>query len=180
MVTFDLDGVLCRPPFGINPGGPRRGDGGVGRGTGLFGWLLWRTERWRYIGRKPMPGASRAFAAASTVADCVILTARGEAARPLTERWLRRHLGVVPQLEMRCDRAEASARYKARRVRELGAVVHIEDDPNTARLVGPIARVLLMDWPRNRGLDAPNVVRVQSVMEAGERVRVLLSQTQSP
>ena len=145
----------------------------------MFRWLLWRTERWRYIGRKPMPGASRAFAAASSAADCVVLTARGEAARPLTERWLRRNLGVVPQLEMRYDRSESSARYKARRVRELGAVAHIEDDPNTARLVGPIAQVLLVDWPRNRGLDAPNVVRVQSVAEAGERVRALVSPTES-
>ena len=163
LLTFDLDGVLCRPPFEINPG-PGRGkrrDAPGKRG------LLWRTEAWRYRGRKPMPGAVAGFRLLGKAFRCEILTARSEVARTLTERWLKRHFGEVPVVHMRPGWQETSAQYKARKVQELSPVAHFEDDPHTAEwLAELIPDVFLVDWPRNRWLDLPNVHRVSVLDDA--------------
>ncbi len=167
LLTFDLDGVLCRPPFGINPGSGRdkrrdvRGKGGI----------LWLTERWRYLGRKPMPGALEAFERLCEVFDCVVVTARGEQARPLTERWFQRHLGTVPRVEMRSSPRETSAQFKVRKLSELGPEAHFEDDPFTAQWAAELLpRVYLVDWGRNRWLAGPNITRVGSVADAVEEL----------
>jgi len=163
LLTFDLDGVLCRPPFGINPGSARgkRRDAPAKRG------VLWRTEGWRYRWRKPMPGAVDAFRALSERFDCVILTARSETARPLTEAWFRRYFGFVPVIHMRPGWEETSAQYKARKVQELHPIAHFEDDPHTAEwLAELLPQVFLFDWPRNRWLRAPNITRIGSIAEA--------------
>lgn len=163
LFTFDLDGVLCRPPFGINPGsGKRKKRDAAGRRG-----ILWRTEGWRYRGRKPMPGAVDAFKSLCERFDCVILTARSEIARPLTEAWFQRHFGFVPIIHMRLGWEETSAQYKARKVRELRPIAHFEDDPNTAEwLAELILQVFLVDWPRNRWLEAPNIVRIGAIADA--------------
>jgi len=164
IVTFDLDGVLCRPPFGINPG--RLKNPGSGRRPGIGAFLLRHTERWRYAFRRPMPGALDGFREAGRFADCIVLTARGEIARGATERWFVRYMGEVPRLEMRADLSERSAEFKRRRVAELAAAAHVEDDPNTAQLIAGTIPVFLVDWPRNRGLEGENVTRVGGVKGA--------------
>lgn len=169
IVTFDLDGVLCRPPFGINPG--RLRESGKRSGTSP---LLWMTERFRYFGRQPMNGAREGFQAASALAECVVVTARGEAARTYTERWLARHLGTLPKLEMRPHRHEPSPQFKQRIIGELGAAAHFEDDPNTALIVAEQVPVFLVDWPRNEGLAGPRIFRVSQIRDAVERLSSLL------
>lgn len=163
-MTFDLDGVLCRPPFGINPGKGRekRRDAPAKRS------LLWLTERWRYAFRKPMPGAIAGFRAAAEVANVCVVSARGEQARGLTEAWFRRYFGAVPQLHLRPSWHESSAQFKARRIQELGAVAHFEDDPFTAQWIADLGpRVFLLDWARNRWLPAhAKIQRVHSIAEA--------------
>jgi hypothetical protein len=163
VLTFDLDGVLCRPPFGINPGK------GTGKQPGTKGkkGLLWYTEGWRYRGRKPMPGAMSRLRELSTVYDCKVVSARGEAARPLTEAWFRRYLGYCPELYLRPHWRETSAAFKARKVVQLGAAAHFEDDPHTAAWLSElIPRVFLVDWPRNRWLTRPNVQRIVTLSQA--------------
>lgn len=164
LITFDLDGVLCRPPFGINPGSGRnkRRDAAGTRS------LLWITERWRYAFRRPMPGAVDGFNAIARVADVCVLSARGEQARAATEAWFRRYFGFVPALHLRPSWQETSAQFKARRVAELGARAHFEDDPFTAAWVAELVdRVFLVDWPRNRWLpQQANIQRVRSVVDA--------------
>jgi len=163
VVSFDFDGVLCRPPFGINPGKGRKKRRGAPGKKGL----LWRTERWRYYGRKPVPGALEALAAIRDIALPVIVSARGEQARPLTERWLKRHLGWVPELNLRPHWRETSAQFKVRRLAEMGAAAHFEDDPFTALWVADaVCPVFLVDWPRNRWVDDPRLVRVQRLVDA--------------
>jgi hypothetical protein len=163
VLTFDLDGVLCRPPFGINPGSGKRKRRDARGKPGL----LWLTERWRYLGRQPMPGALRAFERLSASYECIVVTARGEAARPLTERWFDRHLGRVPRLLMRPSPAETSAQFKVRVIGEIAPEAHFEDDPFTARWVAEfVPRVFLVDWRRNRWLKGANIVRLRSVDEA--------------
>jgi hypothetical protein len=118
-----------------------------------------------------MPGARQALAECAEFADCVILTARGEGARGATEGWVGRYLGRDLRLEMRPSRSETSAEFKLRRATELGSIAHVEDDPNTALLLAPSIRVLLVDWKRNAGVEHENVVRVRGVGEAVERLR---------
>lgn len=163
LLTFDMDGVLCRPPFGINPGStldkPRDRPGTRG--------LLWRTERWRYAFRRPMPAAPAAFRRLSEQYECRVLTARSEVARDLTERWFERWFGVVPVIHMRADWHETPAQFKTRTITELGASAHFEDDPFTARWVSELVpAVFVVDWRRNRALEGANVYRIATIADA--------------
>ena len=163
LLTFDLDGVLCRPPLGINPGTGRdkRRDAPGKEG------LLWRTEGWRYRGRKPMPGAVEGFRACQERFRCAVVTARGLPAQDLTRDWFHRHFGFVPELHMRPSWEETSARYKARKMAELQPMAHFEDDPFTAQWLSELLpAVFLVDWTRNRWLQGANIHRVQRVADA--------------
>jgi hypothetical protein len=165
VLTFDLDGVLCRPPFGINPGkNDRKARRVEGRKT-----LLHITEPYRNFGRRPMPGAAEGYALLAQDFDCKILTARTEQTRKPTEAWLRRWFGDV-DLHLRGDWRETPAAFKVRRTQELGALAHFEDDPHTAAWVAEhIPAVFLVDWRRNRWLDVANVHRVYRLAEAREK-----------
>lgn len=163
LITFDFDGVLCRPPFGINPGKGmnKRRDAPGTKGP------LWRTERWRYLGRKPMPGAAEGFRLLATEYDTAIVSARSGVATGLTTRWLQRHIGIVPPLNLRPHWRETSAQFKVRVLSVLQPLAHFEDDPHTARwLAELLPAVFLVDWPRNRWLEAPNIHRIASLSEA--------------
>lgn len=173
LLTFDMDGVLCRPPLGINPG---TGTGKRRDAPGKRG-LLWATEGWRYHLRKPMPGAVEGFRALSERFECVVVTARGGPAEALTRRWFERHFSFVPALHVRPHWDETSAQYKVRKMRELQPLAHFEDDPFTAAWVAEvIPQVFLVDWPRNRALSGDNIHRVSSLTEA---VAVLEGRTHS-
>jgi len=165
LLTFDLDGVLCRPPFGINPG---TGTNKSREAAGKRG-ILWRTEAWRYRWRRPMPGAIEGFTALAKEVRCVVVTARGKPAEGETREWLRRYLGETPELHLRPDWTETSAQYKARKMRELHPLAHFEDDPFTAQWVSElIPHVFLVDWPRNRALMGSNIHRIQRLADASE------------
>ena len=163
VITLDLDGVICRPPLGINPGRGQHKQR-VGQGTKS---LLWRTERWRYARRKPMDGAVEGLRRLAETFDCQVVSARSEEARAFTEHWFERYAGFVPGLSLRPDWREKPAQFKVRRIVELGAIAHFEDDPHTAQWVAElIPDVFLIDWWRNRWLHAPNIHRIQRLSEA--------------
>jgi hypothetical protein len=170
LITLDLDGVLCRPPFGINPGsGRHRRRDAPGKPN-----LLWLTERWRYFGRQPMPGAREGLAALRESFDCHIVTARATVAEPHTRRWLARNFGDPPPIHFRPHWRETSAQFKVRMMAELGPVAHFEDDPFTAAWVAEIVpHVFLVDWPRNRWLEGPNIHRIGRLGEASLLLRPL-------
>lgn len=162
-LTFDLDGVLCRPPFGINPGSGthKRRDAPGKKG------LLWRTESWRYHGRRPMRGAVAGFKALQDQFECVVVTARGLPAESLTHAWFERHFGFVPELHMRPSWQETSAQFKARKMAELQPIAHFEDDPFTALWVAELVpAVFLIDWRRNRRVEAERVRRIEVLADA--------------
>ncbi len=163
ILTFDLDGVICRPPFGINPG---RNQQKSRDGSGTRN-VLWLTERWRYSGRKPMPGAREGFSALSREFDCHVLSARADVARGGVERWFERYIGIVPPIHLRHTWAEKPAQFKARMAGELTPLAHFEDDPHTAEWVAEIVpAVFLVDWPRNDWLTGPNVYRIRQIGES--------------
>lgn len=163
LLTFDMDGVLCRPPFGINPG---KGHGKRRDAQGKRG-LLWMTESWRYHLRKPMPGAVEGFRQLARDYECVVVTARGGPAEALTRRWFERYFGEVPALHVRPGWHETSAQFKARKIGELKPVAHFEDDPFTAAWISELVdAVFLVDWTRNRWLAGEKIHRIRAVAEA--------------
>lgn len=163
LLTFDLDGVICRPPFGINPGkGQHKSRDGDGSRN-----LLWMTERWRYIGRKPMPDAREGLHLLGERFECQVVSARSVDAAALTTSWFRRYLNLEVPLNLRPGWHEKPAQFKVRRLAELKPVAHFEDDPHTAAwLAELLPAVFLIDWPRNRWLELPNVYRISRLREA--------------
>ena len=168
ILTFDLDGVLCRPPFGINPGKNQDKERKKeGRRT-----FMAPTEAYRYYLRRPMAGAREGFAWLNESYDCQVLTARTEVTRKATEGWLQRWLGFVPTLHLRASYEETPAAFKVRRSGEIGALAHFEDDPHTALWVADVLPlVFLVDWWRNRWLEDERIHRVRWIAEAGPILR---------
>lgn len=172
LLTFDLDGVICRPPFGINPG---RGQHKSREGEGSRNFL-WMTERWRYMGRTPMPGVREGLRRLGDQFECQVVSARSVDAFGYTSSWFRRYIGVEIPLNLRLEYRETPARFKARRVAELKPIAHFEDDPHTAAwLAELLPAVFLVDWPRNRWLVLPNVHRINRLEEALPVLERLLS-----
>ncbi|HEX6032589.1 MAG TPA: hypothetical protein VFY90_14240 [Tepidiformaceae bacterium] len=163
ILTFDLDGVLCRPPFGINPGSGRHK-----RRDKAGKWnVLWLTEPGRYMLRRPMPGAVEGFRELSARFDCRVLSARAGHSLGFTQRWFRKHFGAVPELYLRPTWEETPAQFKVRIVQELGATAHFEDDPFTAQWVAELLpAVFLVDWGRNRWLEGERIHRIERIKDA--------------
>ena len=168
LLTVDLDGVICGPPFRVNLGIGRRlidADAPPPRAFVPPRWLAAPLDHLRFDLRPPLPEAREALAMLSGVRRVVVLTGR----RSSPARWLRRHGldGFVERMILN-DSVDASPHFKLRQVRALGAAEHIDDDGSTAQLLaesGP-ARVYLRDWPRNRGLPRPELVtRVADLLE---------------
>jgi hypothetical protein len=163
LLTFDMDGVLCRPPLGFNPGS---GKGKDREAAGKKG-LAWGTEGIRYNRRRPMSGAVEGFRKLSEDFRCVVVTARGGPAEALTRRWFEEHFGFVPELHLRPHWNETSAQYKARKMQELQPLAHFEDDPFTAQWAAELVpAVFLVDWRRNRWLTGQNIHRITRLEEA--------------
>lgn len=163
LLTFDLDGVICRPPFGINPGKGRT-KSRDGHGTRN---VLWLTERWRYVARKPMPGAREGLRLLSQRFECQVVSARSADASAYTAAWFRKHIGLEIPLNLRPGWQEKPAQFKARRVAELKPIAHFEDDAHTAQWLAELVPVVfLVDWWRNRWLEGPNIHRITRLEEA--------------
>ncbi|MDE2934866.1 MAG: hypothetical protein OXS47_13495 [Chloroflexota bacterium] len=163
LVTFDMDGVLCRNPLGINPGGVSSDATSPPR----LPRPTWPIERWLYFRRKPMPGAVEGFHAIAERFECAVVSARGEGSRPLTEDWLAHTFGVSPPVRLRSSWRERSSAFKARVIPPLKPLAHFEDDPNTALLLAErIPHVFLVDWPRNHGVERENIHRIERITDA--------------
>lgn len=173
LLTFDLDGVLCRPPFGINPGSGR----GKRRDTPGKRHLTWYTEPGRYLWRRPMPGAVDGLRLLSDSYDCRVLSARAGHSLNHTRRWFRRYFGFEPVVYLRPRWEETPAQFKTRMVQELGAFAHFEDDPHTAHWVAElIPHVFLVDWRRNQWLEGANIHRIARL---GDAARILADESDS-
>ena len=170
VLSFDLDGVLARPPFGRNPtanrdtsllpvpGVPptRRTPPG-----GVWDRLLGATYfRLRYRGRAAMPGAADLVRAAAVHHRVILLTGRNWRGRNATLAWLGRADLLDRVDEVICnDTGLSSPRFKAWAVVAHRVTRHVEDDPATAAIVARLdVAVDLIDWPWNRDLDYPPAV----------------------
>lgn len=166
LLSFDLDGVLARPPFGRNLTINRNlhlepaPSGGLARAGSARPWdsLLAATYyRLRYSLRPALPLAAEVVAAATREHRVIVLTARNARGRRSTESWLERQ-GIASHLHdlVMNDSGLAPPQFKRAVVEALGVVRHVEDDAATAALLARHGvAVDLIDWPRNRGLSYP-------------------------
>ncbi len=167
-LTVDFDGVICAPPAGLNLGIGRRfldPDAPPVAARVPPRWLSARLDGLRFGFRRPLPEARDALAALSELRRLVVLT--GRRTSPL--RWMERHGldGYVDEIVVN-DGPLSSPHFKLRKVEELDAAEHIDDDGPTAQLLAERSNVTVYvrDWPRNRGL--PYAARVTRVMNLGE------------
>ncbi len=166
IVTLDLDGVICSPPFGINLGISSafvNPDAPALPARIPPPWLRAIVDPLRFELRRPLPGMHDALHRLSEVRTVILLTGR----RSDPTRWLRRH-GLDQYFDriLINDGPLESAHYKLEAVTRLGAAEHVDDDGRTAQLLAQrsATRVFLCDWPRNRGVtDTPGVTRVEGM-----------------
>ena len=167
LLAFDFDGVLARPPLGLNltiqrdlherPPSPPGRPSPAARPTLWDHFLIATYYRLRHRGRRPVPGAGAALRAARRQHRVVLLSGRSWRARPATEAWLRRH-GLAPHLDavILNDSGLPAAEFKRRAAAQHGLVRLVDDDARTAALLARDGLTVdLIDWPRNRGLDFP-------------------------
>ncbi|MSQ30420.1 MAG: hypothetical protein EXR64_00105 [Dehalococcoidia bacterium] len=173
LLTLDFDGVICRPPFGLNVGIHRAflDPAATPIPARVYPrWLNAALDHLRFDLRASMPGVREALAALRTVRRLVIVTGR----RTPPTAWLRRHHldGLVEEVVVN-DTALKSPHFKREALRALAADEHVDDDPRTAQLLAQASstRVFLCDWPRNRGLayDA-RIERVRDLRDLARRL----------
>ena len=173
LLTVDLDGVICSPPFGRNIGIHRDfldSDAPPARAKVPPRWLSQIVDHVRFDLRRPLPGVREALAELRELRTVVLLTGR----RSPPGHWLGWH-GFAPLLDDVVVNGTplSSPHFKLEAVAGLGAVEHIDDDGRTAQLLAQrsAARPYVRDWPRNRGL--PLDERVRRVADLGELATVL-------
>ncbi len=179
--SFDLDGVIGTPLLGLDwtlsrklteeeiPE-VRRIDsppaGLINTASLKFQDL---TQRLRYFGRRPMPGAREGLIQVNAQRNLVIITGRSFLAKKIVEAWLKRYeldkyiLGVYANFT-----DQSTRKYKLYLLREFGITEHADDDGGIIYYLAKrgIAHLYLRDWARNQGLPYPsNVLHFQQISE---------------
>ncbi|MBM4416286.1 MAG: hypothetical protein FJ035_08645 [Chloroflexi bacterium] len=174
LVTLDLDGVICSPPFGVNLGISTRfleaaAEPRPARVPPRTLSLV--ADRLRFELRQPLPEAASALRELQAVRRIVLLTGR----RTSPQLWLHRH-GLADAIDriVTNDTALRSPHFKLALLAELAPREHVDDDGRTAQLLAQRSRVrvYLRDWPRNRGVAyAPSIARVADLAAFARLVR---------
>jgi phosphoglycolate phosphatase-like HAD superfamily hydrolase len=175
VITLDLDGVICNPPFGINLGihsaflDPSQ-PAPIARVPPR--WWSEPFDRARFDLRRPLPRVEEALRTLRELRTVYLLTGR----RTSPARWLARYRldGFIDRVIIN-ETALRSPHYKLHAIEELGAQEHVDDDGRTAQLIagGSAVRVFLVDWPRNRGPQYHDqVTRVRSLLDVAEALRL--------
>ena len=173
ILSFDIDGVLARPPLSQNltmnrdvnlvPATMQGENAGTARPASTWDRLVRRSYyRMRYTRRDPMAGAAEVVRVAATTYRVIALSARDWRGLDPTLDWLDRH-EILSQLEFvvlndsaRFGQRLSSARFKEQACARLGVVRHVDDDAATAALLARSGvQVDLIEWPRSRGLAFP-------------------------
>jgi hypothetical protein len=173
IITLDLDGVICSPPFGINLGIHRTfldPDAEAPPARVPPRWWSERADRLRFDLRRPLPRVADALQHLRRVRTVYVLTGR----RTSPERWLRRHgLHDLIDRVIINDTLLRSPHYKLRALEQLDAEEHVDDDGRTAQLIAASSdiRVFLIDWPRNRDAQYhSNVARRPALFDVAREI----------
>lgn len=171
-ITLDFDGVICRPPFGVNLGIHREflDPAAPPPAARVYPrWLNGPLDHLRFDLRAPVPGIRETLHALRLFRRIAIVTGR----RTMPSWWMRRHgLEGLVDLVVINDTPLKSPHFKLRAIEVLGASEHVEDDPRTAQLIAQATstRVYLRDWPKNRDLPyAPGVERIADLRDLVRR-----------
>ncbi|MFN8532222.1 MAG: hypothetical protein U0556_01575 [Dehalococcoidia bacterium] len=175
-IAFDLDGVICRPPLGVNvaisrslhtrPLPPEIGERSVDKLRALR-VLRYGLETLKYYGRRPLPDAKDGLAAVSEFRTPVVVTARNAIGTPIIARWLEIH-DLRPYItEIIGNSTHLSpGQHKLRIARLRGISEHVDDDGSVAYYLARngLKTVYLREWFFNRGLPYPDNVRKVDVL----------------
>ncbi len=180
LMSFDMDGVLCRPPLGLNVAISRRLEippvppsfrrsGSYRRSVYL---LLLALEAIKYWHRPPMPDVHDALKVINQYRRLVLLTGRKWVGLAVIEAWLERH-GLRQYFDALRpnDTNLRPVHHKLTVCKELGVREHVDDDGSVAYYLVShgVPRVYLRDWPRNRGLPYPEgVVVFHSLLQVAD------------
>ncbi len=174
-ISFDFDGVICRPPFGQNrvlgrrlhdeelPESVRQVDSQATdlqrriylQARGLF-------ENLKYFGRDPMPAAREGIIAVSEYRTPIIVTGRSYLAKQIIESWLKKHQMQEYFAAIYANNTALPTRqFKLHMLRRLNIDEHVDDDGAITYYLAKkgIRQLFLRDWPRNEGLPYPDNVR---------------------
>lgn len=182
LISFDFDGVICRPPFGVNtvlgrqlhddelPEDVRLVDGPATslqrriylQGRGLF-------EDLKYLGRDPMAAAREGIIAVSQYRTPVIITGRSYMAKRIVDAWLKKH-GMEKYFSAiyANNTALPTRQFKLYMLRRLNIQEHVDDDGAITYYLATkgIKQLFLRDWPRNVGIPYPaNVQHFTNISE---------------
>lgn len=173
-ISFDFDGVICRPPLNQNrvlgrklytdelPTNIRRVDvvptDLVGKGMrGLRNTV----EAMKYFGRIPMPNAKAGLAEVAKHRNLIIITGRSHLARPIVEAWLKRYGMSEYFLGIFANYTDLRTRkFKLHLLRGFNIEEHVDDDGAITYYLAKtgIDQLYLRDWPSNAGLPYPDNV----------------------
>ena len=181
LIGIDMDGVICRPPFGLNmpispgpyesrPLNSKRKETPSGIGLVAMKWLL----KLKYYGRRPLEDAREGIESISEFRTPVLVTSRNGLGAGLIEAWLKAHgfLHLFREIRSNCMGLR-SPDFKWHMCSELGIEEFVDDDGRVADHLSRkgLSRVFLRDWPRNRGYDyGENVTRVTGLTEVARHL----------
>lgn len=120
-------------------------------------------------------GASEAIELLSRDHDLIIVTARPEAVRPITERWLSKNFPNKFHSIHFADFLFSKGRSKGEICDELGVELFIDDGMHNAESIAATGKkVFLLDAPWNQGDLKPNIERVYSWKELVNKIKSLV------
>ena len=179
-IGLDLDGVVCRPPLGLNIAigrgpysstlvEPVPASEGANPEKSWSRWLKAVLLRLKYTGRRPMADAKSGLLAIGEHRTLVLITSRNGLVHQMVESWLSKHglLSLFEEVHTN-DTGLPSPEFKWRTLSGLGIREFVDDDGRVADHLSRkgLKRVYLRDWPRNRGYQySAGVIRVRSLEE---------------
>lgn len=182
LISFDFDGVICRPPFGQNrvlgrqlyeeelPENVRTIDGpATSLPRRVYLQARGLLEDLKYLGRDPMAAAREGIIAVSQYRTPVIITGRSYLAKRIIDAWLKKYdMEEYFAAIYANNTALPTRQYKLHMLRRLGISEHVDDDGAITYYLAKkgIKQLFLRDWPRNQGLPYPdNVVHFTNIAE---------------
>ncbi len=188
LISFDFDGVVCRPPFGRNavlgrklhdedlPESVRQIDGPASTLTQRIYLQLRGSifETAKYFGRDPMPGAREGIIAVSQYRTPIIITGRSYLAKSIIDAWLKKYkMEEYFSAIYANNTALPTRQFKLHMLRRLNISEHVDDDGAITYYLAKkgIRQLFLRDWPRNADLPYPaNVQHFTNIIEIAQNL----------
>lgn len=174
-ISFDFDGVICRPPFGMNqvlgrklseeelPQIVREIDGpALGWERRIYLQVRGMFEDLKYLGRDPMPAAREGIIAVSQYRTPIIITGRSYMAKRIIDAWLKKYdMEEYFAAIYANNTALPTRQFKLHMLRRLNIDEHVDDDGAITYYLAKrgVKQLFLRDWPRNSGLPYPDSVQ---------------------